>query len=320
MNSPLVSICIPTYNQPQFVKRGLNSILNQDYQFIEVIISDDSPNEDIKEVIASFQNKISVKYFSNKPALKSPENWNNALDKANGELLLLLHQDDWLHASDALSTYVAAFTNPEISLVFGRNTAVDEQDKIMTLQNNRKLIYRLDRKASHLLLSQVIGPPSNLMFRNNMSLRFDRGLIWLVDVDIYIRMFEKGLKYHYIDRHLVSIGLHKDQATIYCLNHPEIIFRENVILANKLGDKPFCDIVFFDYYWRLLRNYKIRALEDIKKLNLNDDFVPYVLREMLKFQTKIPSKILNIGVFSKILMSSCFLIWRLRALAKQLSK
>src|SRR5262245_52139404 len=126
MNEPLISICIPSYKKPLYVVRCLESILKQDYHHVEVIISDDSPCEDIKHAILVYQARLNIKYFHNSTPLKSPKNWNAALDKATGDLLLLLHQDDWLHAENALSLFKEALIKNDVDFVFSQNTAIDE--------------------------------------------------------------------------------------------------------------------------------------------------------------------------------------------------
>ena len=93
MFEPLISICIPAYKKPHYVVRCLHSVLQQDYKNVEIILSDDSPNEDIKDAITQFSERLQIHYYHNQPALRSPKNWNNALDKANGDLVVLMHQD-----------------------------------------------------------------------------------------------------------------------------------------------------------------------------------------------------------------------------------
>ena len=111
MADSLISICIPAYKKPEYVVRAIQSILKQSYKKLEIIISDDSPNEDIKIAIQPYISDIDIKYYHNQPALKSPMNWNNALDKATGDYVMLLHQDDWLHDENAMDTFLAAFLN-----------------------------------------------------------------------------------------------------------------------------------------------------------------------------------------------------------------
>ena len=79
MSAPLISICIPAYKKPEFVIRAIQSIQKQSYKQVEIIISDDSPNEDIKITIQSYISELNIKYYHNQPALKSPKNWNNSI-------------------------------------------------------------------------------------------------------------------------------------------------------------------------------------------------------------------------------------------------
>jgi glycosyltransferase involved in cell wall biosynthesis len=313
MSTPLVSICIPAYKKPQFVIRCLESIRKQDYKLVEVIISDDSPDEDIKQAIVPFKNDLQILYYHNRPALGSPRNWNAAIDKATGIYVILMHQDDWFHSKDAISIFVKAIESFDVDFVFCQNTAIDEEGKIIKLQAIPSLLKEMAVKPDHLVRAQVIGPPSNTMFKRDIPIRYDERFIWLVDVDYYSRLLKSGFKYHYIEMHLVSIGLHEDQTTVFCRTHADIIFKENIWFANKIDKKTFSDVLIFDYYWRLLRNYKIRSVEDIKANKVLFDEIPTVILYMLAHQIKYPSFLLRIGLISKVAMTFCFLTWNLKS-------
>jgi glycosyltransferase involved in cell wall biosynthesis len=293
------------------VVRCLESILKQDYKSVEVIISDDSPDEDIKQVIQPFSAQLNISYFHNQPALGSPKNWNAALDKGKGAYLLLMHQDDWFHAPDALSALLKASVEHNADFVFCQNTAIDEDGKKIILQARPQLLRTMASHPNHLLLAQVIGPPSNTLLKRSVATRYDEKFIWLVDVDYYSRMLKEGYRYHYIERHLVSIGLHEDQTTVFCRLHADIIFKENIWFAGKIGAAAFHDILIFDYYWRLLRNNNIRSIEDIEANNLKREEVPAVILHMLTFQKKIKPELLKNGPLSKSFMSLCYLGLRL---------
>ena len=68
----MVSICVPAYKKPAFVLRLLDAVLKQDYKDVEVVITDDSPNDDIKIAIAPYLSQLNVQYYRNIPALGSP--------------------------------------------------------------------------------------------------------------------------------------------------------------------------------------------------------------------------------------------------------
>lgn len=314
MAQPLISICIPAYKKPQYVVRLLQSILQQTFQQVEVVISDDSPDEDIKEAIEPYTNRLSIQYFHNQPALRSPRNWNAALDKGKGELLVLMHQDDWYHAPDALEQYVRVFEEkPHVDFVFCQNTAVDEKGNTTILQARPQLLHRLKEKPNHLVLAQVIGPPSNTMLRSSVTTRYDESMIWLVDVDYYSRLLKEGYNYQYLPKHLVSIGLHEDQTTVFCRTNADIIFKENIWFAGKIGATAFRDILIYDYYWRLLRNYNIRGMQDIVANGVKKEEVPPVILHMLQGQLKSSLQQLKKGWYSKTAMTASYLAWRLQS-------
>ena len=309
MSEPKISICIPVYNKPEYVLRAIQSIAKQDHKNVEIILSDDSPSSALKLAIQPYISELDIKYYHNQPALKSPMNWNNALDKATGDFYMLLHQDDWLESEKALSTFLKAFSdNPSVGFVFCKNTAIQPDGQVITLQAIRSLLKDMSKRPHHILRANVIGPPSNTMLRKEIAIRYDESYIWLVDVDYYVQLLTKGNQYHYLDQHLVSIGLHEDQTTVFCRNNEDVIVKENIWFAHKLGNAAFNDVLIYDYYWRLLRNYKIRSISDLNAMGVEDAKILWVIRKMLMVQKKWPLSFLKMGPISKLLMFSCYLM------------
>ena len=58
MEKPLVSLVTPCFNGEKYIKRFLNSILNQTYCNIEVILINDGSNDRTEEIIHDFQGEI----------------------------------------------------------------------------------------------------------------------------------------------------------------------------------------------------------------------------------------------------------------------
>ncbi len=307
----MVSICVPAYKKPEYVRRLLDALLVQDYKDLEVIITDDSPNDDIKLAIAPYLTQLNIQYHRNIPALGSPKNWNAAIELSSGDFFMLMHQDDWFYDKSAISKFVEIFEKkPHVSFVFCKNTALHPDGTFVVLQAIPSLLTQLGSYPNRLLLSQVMGPPSNVMLRSSVKKKvaYDEKLIWLVDVDYNARLIKAGFEYAYLDEHLVNIGLHKDQTTEYCRENTDIMFRENIWVAQKIGPAAFKDILIYDYYWRLLRNYGIRSISDFCANKLSEaDLLP-VVNFMLKWQARIPSALLTIGPISKLLMALNYLL------------
>jgi hypothetical protein len=178
----------------------------------------------------------------------------------------------------------------------------------MVLQAIPSLLNKLKSYPNRLLLAQVMGPPSNVMLRAEVKsvVGYDEKFIWLVDVDYNSRLIKAGFDYVYLDQHLMTIGLHKDQTTEFCRDNEDIMFRENIWFAQKIGHSAFRDIKIYDYYWRLLRNYGIRNMNDFCANQLDPSEMPESIMFMLNWQSQIPYFMLQFGPSSKLLMAASY--------------
>jgi hypothetical protein len=120
-------------------------------------------------------------------------------------------------------------------------------------------------------------------------------------------LLEAGNQYVYLDQHLVSIGLHEDQTTVFCRNNEDVIVKENIHFAHKLGNKAFADILIYDYYWRLLRNYNIRSVDTLIAYGVVPEKILTVIQWMLQSQLRFPLSLLKFGPCSKFLMALNYL-------------
>lgn len=98
---PKLTIAIPTFNRPKFLKLALKSAINQSYKgFYEIIVLDNSYDEIIKnevdDVINSFSLDKRIKLFRNKENIGMVPNWNKCFEKASGKYTTILNDDDLL--------------------------------------------------------------------------------------------------------------------------------------------------------------------------------------------------------------------------------
>lgn len=91
----LISIAMATYNGEKFLKPQLDSILNQSYKNIELIICDDCSVDNTKEIIKEYANRdVRIKYFFNETNLGFIKNFQKAISLSNGDYIALSDQDD----------------------------------------------------------------------------------------------------------------------------------------------------------------------------------------------------------------------------------
>ncbi len=127
-----VSVCIPTYNRPKFLKQAIESCLNQTVKPYEIIIGDDSNDEKTEIMMSTLQNndEVIISYHHHTPALKQTENTNFLFKNAKGDNVVLLHDDDLL-LPDAIETMVEVFKKDAlIKIVFGKQYLMSDSGTI----------------------------------------------------------------------------------------------------------------------------------------------------------------------------------------------
>ena len=308
INLPLVSICIPAYKNITFLERLLKSLLAQTFSNFEVIISDDSPDDSVKNFIGQYNVKLTIAYFKNTPSLGTPANWNFAMNQAKGDFIKLIHDDDWLASPDALQLMVDALANnKQVDFLFGAFNNVDvETNTVETVFAKKNRIDLIKKNPLHLFRKNIIGPPSVIMHRRSFSFNYDEKLKWVVDFEAYISVLKQKTQFIYINQPLINVGISSLQVTKTTSRIREVEIPENLYVLNKHGLEILNNIWVYDYYWRLLRNVSIRKEEDIMNAGW-DTQIPSPLKRMLQWQQYLPLALLKFGPLSKFLMFLCFI-------------
>ena len=121
---PFISICIPTYKRVKDLIRLLDSILIQNYSNFEVIISDDSDDDLVGNLVREYQRKLPISYFKSEIPLGTPSNWNFAISKAKGQWIKLVHDEDWFSNEGSLAAFAEAAQKNDNCFIFSSFTNV----------------------------------------------------------------------------------------------------------------------------------------------------------------------------------------------------
>ncbi len=295
-----ISICIPAYKRLPYLSRLLYSIEKQSYKNFEVIITDDSNDELIKQYLHAHSFSFPIQYHKNIPPKGTPLNWMEGIKYAGGEWIKIIHDDDWLTDENSLSEFVAQI-KPNIDCIFSGYSAFFESDKLnldKTISQN--LFRKICRHPYRLFASNQIGPPSVLMFRKEMLELYDPGFKWLVDIEAYVRILQK-YRCSYIERPLITMSYNDTQVTNDCFRNPDIEIYEALLYYQKHGHRVFEGWVSYDGWWRLMRNLAIRSLDQLK-IYARGLTVPDELIRIIRWQACLPHAFLKIRLFSKIYM------------------
>ena len=130
MSAPLVSIYITNYNYGQFIEEAIDSVCNQTYQNIELIIIDDGSTDNSHKIIESYSSleNIQIIYQTNKGLNVTN---NVAIRTSRGKYIMRLDADDFLHPSAVDKMVTELEADSRIGLIFPDYYYVDEASKII---------------------------------------------------------------------------------------------------------------------------------------------------------------------------------------------
>lgn len=129
--NPLVSLIINNYNYAQYISNAIDSVRNQTYKNVEIIVIDDCSTDNSKDIILSYGDEIKPIIFTNRNKSKYPSFnqiycINKAFEISSGEIICLLDSDDY-YKPDKVANVIKAFEkNPKAILVQDFFIEVDE--------------------------------------------------------------------------------------------------------------------------------------------------------------------------------------------------
>jgi glycosyltransferase involved in cell wall biosynthesis len=232
---PAFSVCVPAYDNIQVLERALASVLAQDIKELECIISDDSSTDAVQEHVAGL-NDPRIRYVKNKPPLGAPRNWNAALAQARGDIVTLLHHDDWYRTPTTLRALQEFMEETGADTVFcGRSLYVDG----LPVGEYTDVVSALETFSasfpSQSLIVNRLGHPSVLFFRNTLTLvAYDEGLRYFSDTEYYYRLLREAARPRGLPRALVALErTAADRLSDRCLQAPEALVDELVYALEK---------------------------------------------------------------------------------------
>ena len=124
----LISVCIPTYGRSVYLQTAVRSVLEQEHRPLEILVGDDSPNEENHAFIASLPRDegVSVRYLPNQVRLGQAGNVNRLLKASRGDWVVILHDDDFLLPGALGRLFDAVQKHPDAIAAFGLQAMVDQ--------------------------------------------------------------------------------------------------------------------------------------------------------------------------------------------------
>ncbi|KVV14127.1 glycosyltransferase family 2 protein [Flavobacterium sp. TMP13] len=213
-NHPLVSVICLCYNHEEFVVESLNSVLNQTYKNIELIIIDDNSNDNSKETIEIWLKKYpNVVFISNETNLGNTKTFNKALQLAKGDYIIDLAADDVLLpicVEKQLNTFLNS-KSKNLGIVYGNAELISDTNTHLRyyydVNTEKKAIQKPSSGDIYLAMlnqSSMICSVSSMIKREvlNQLNGYDENLAY-EDLDLWIRT-SRSFNFDFIDSILIQ--------------------------------------------------------------------------------------------------------------------
>lgn len=277
IDSPLISVVVITYNSSKFVLDTLESVKNQDYSNIELIVSDDCSTDDTFDICKKWVEENKSR-FSRAVVVQTEKNggicvnYNRGLREVQGEWVKYIAGDDIL-LPNCISTFVSscATCNDKIMLcgIIGfSNSDMSESERVihssfdeLTVRGQEKYIVKRDTFMS--------GPT---LFLETQTLRklggFEECYPFIEDYPLCMKYLSQGYHIHVVNDYLIRYRV-----------YPESVSRSNSRFATSIFDAIYFyapkaawrNGMFFWWY-----HYKVRDI--IRHLSGKRKIWGYLLR------------------------------------------
>ena len=168
MNSPLVSVCLITYNHKEFIEKAIDSVLMQKVNFDwELVIADDYSTDGTREIIAEYKNRYPnfIKLILQEKNVGPTPNWLKLIKTPNCKYIAYLDGDDYWKDPYKIQKQVEFLEgNEEFSMCFTNSTIVDQNENIIKSsrvdEKNKKNTNQAD------ILQGFVPPTNTVLYRN----------------------------------------------------------------------------------------------------------------------------------------------------------
>lgn len=183
MSPPKISVIIPVFNGERFIAEAIQSVLDQDYDPLEILVIDDGSTDGTKKVVELFNGKITLISQANQGVAAAR---NAGLQRATGELITFLDSDDiWVNTKLKLQTRILN-ENPDVDVVFGMLLHTDflSFDELkLIMPGKEKGVLAISMGSS--VIRKCVFDKTGL---------FDEEMMLGEDIDWFTRMRETGTK------------------------------------------------------------------------------------------------------------------------------
>jgi len=238
LNEPLVSVIVPIYNAELYLKETIESICNQTYKKLEILlINHHSINKDIS-IMNSFQElDTRIKIINldiNKGGPAYPRNI--GIENSTGEYITFLDSDDVWYL-DKIEKQIKFINANKIKFISSDCTLIDKNNNLLELSKKSTIFNKfISKKTICDLIKNNFIITSSVLIHKDLISKFseEKNIIAVEDFDMWLKIFSKyESEYKYQDEQLLKYRIVEESAS----KRSNILNQElksNIVLANFL--------------------------------------------------------------------------------------
>lgn len=214
-----ISVIIPTFNRAGYLSEAIESALAQDYDSLEVIVSDNASTDSTNKLVKEYIDDLRFKYFKNEKNLGMVANWRKALyEYADGDFFIILSDDDYFIDKNYISKAVELIeSDPEIVLALSNGYIFYED---LNKKIELKLPFDSVESGKKVFLNRgKIKPQAfilcNVLFDRKLALKlnaFSNPYNISCDSELFLKMCLYG-----------KVGVIKDFSSVYKIHSSNLI-------------------------------------------------------------------------------------------------
>lgn len=277
MSNPTISLIVLAYNNSQYIRGMLDSIINQDYREIELVVSDDGSKDFSPQAIEAYVARSAPARFVNTRVNRNPanlgivKNVETALKLCSGKYVMTLAADDELYSNDTISRLVSEFEKFDdgVGVLVSQSVMCEEDlrvtDKLFTASRFAEIINSGDLSLlfSELSLQCFIAAPSVVFRRSSLGAigTLADKYAMIEDWPAYLRLARAGVRFKYRD--ILSIK-HREGGISHGNSNNTFSaykkYRRDFITLYENEIIPYLSAVHKEYVPKVLENYHVHKL------------------------------------------------------------
>lgn len=206
-----VSIIVPIYNEEENLKRCIDSLINQTYENLEIILLNDGSTDSTKDIIDSYDDSRIIAIHKNNSGISDTRN--KGLDKSTGDYIMFVDSDDYIELNCA-ETLVKKLEADKVDMVIS-NYYLDTSIKTYEIKFPNLGVTSLKEEPN--LLSKINLAPWNKIYRSELFKKTNNRFPLYVkyeDAPVVVRAIRDSKKVSFTSDYLFHYVMKKSGETM----------------------------------------------------------------------------------------------------------